>query len=439
LSGQPLHAVVDPGPSVPPHDLRAEEAVIGCALLTARVVPACRIEEALTPDRFYRDRHRLIWSAIVDIFDQGADPDVLSVCALLRDRGELDAAGGHAAIEALTGTPPSISGARRYARIVVDAWKWRTRLAAVFDAQAAVHGRDEESLQTALAAATGTAAHATADPRPAAVAARVARRLVDAREENKAASLPLPWPTLARRFRMRPGQTTVLASWTSFGKSWVALELAAHVGQKTSRGAAVIWTNEMSEDELVARQVQRATGVSAERVLDADAASDDRPEDVASALRQLPFGIAECFGWPADEIARHLRHLRPALAVIDHFHQLPGVADRQVADEAVRVLVDAARQTGTHLLLVSQLNHARDLRELKPAPARRDLRGTGNLQSLPNNIVFLHREQERDPETGQIFLTDRGTLHVDKQRGGRDHLYQDVFMLPSSMAVREGV
>jgi replicative DNA helicase len=417
-------------PLVAPHDLEAEAAVIGAALLSDRVVEPLRVEEGLTTERFYRDRHRLIWRAIETLHDRGDSIDVVTVTGVLRDHNALDRAGGPTAVDALTGAPPSISAARQYARIVVDTWRWRTRLTAHHQALAAVDQRDEAAHTAALTAASGVVAHPHTDPTPTAVGARFAAYLT----EPKLPPLPLPWPSLARRFRMRGGQTTVLASWTHWGKSWCALELAAHAGQHDR--TAVIWTNEMSEPEIVARQVQRATSIPSDDVLDAQAAGAD-PAQIAGAIKTLPFGVQECFGWPVDEVARHIRHVAPDLAVLDHFHQLPGISRHEIAEHAVQTLTSAAHQCGTHLVLVSQLNTARDLHAKRPQPTLRDLRSTGALQSLPNNVVFLQREQEKDPDGDETWLSDRGTLHVAKQRGGKSDIYQKVLLSPPRMRVVE--
>jgi replicative DNA helicase len=424
----PLHAE-NATSGAPPNDVDAEAAVIGAALITDRVVQPVRVDEGLSARQFYRDRHQLIWRAIEQLADRGDAIDTLTVAGYLADRGELDTVGGRAAIDALTTSPPSVSGARSYARRVVDAWRWRSRATAHYHALAAVNERDEDAHAAATARATDVVARAHIDPSPE--GAR--RRFAAAMNEPQLEPLPLPWPTLSRKFRMRPGQTTVLASWTSFGKSWLALELASHAGHHHT--GATVWTNEMSEQEVVARYVQRETGISSDDVLD----RQGDPADIAIAVKQLPFGVVECPGWPADEIARHIRHVAPGLAVVDHFHQLPGIGKHETAEHAVQVLTSAAAQAGTHLVIVSQLNHQRDKDAERPDPALRDLKSTGALQDLPNNVLLLRRNQESDKESGETWLSDDAVLHVAKQRGSKAPVYQRVFISPPRMRVVEAM
>lgn len=424
-----LHADHQAPLALPPTDVDAEAAVIGAALLSARVIEPVRVDEGLTADRFYRDRHRHIWAAIEHLADQGDTIDLLTVTGRLADQGKLDDVGGRRGLEALTAAPPSVSGARSYARRVVDAWRWRTRAGAHHRALAAIHDRDEDAHAVAAAQATDVVTRAQLDPTPA--GAR--QRFVAALNEPQRPPLPFPWPTLGRRFRMRPGASTVVASWTSWGKSWLALELASHIGAKDC--TATIWTNEMDEEELVARHVQRVTGISSDDVLD----RQGDPADIATAVKQLPFGIVPAPGWPADDIARHIRHVAPDLAVVDHFHQIPGISEHKVAEHAVQTLTNAARQVGTHLVIVSQLNHQRDRDDRRPDPAIRDLKSTAALQDLPNNVLLLRRKQESDRDSGETWLSDDAILHVAKQRGAPSPLYQPVFISPPRMRVVEAM
>lgn len=408
----------------PPHDLEAEAAVIGAALISHKIIEPVRVEEGLRADCFYREQHRIIWRTIEQLVDQEHGIDELTVAGALRDQGHHEEA---EKVDALQVAVPSVANARSYARRVIDTWRWRKRLTASFEQQVAIHDRNEDAYSTALTEASDVVVRAAVDPTPAGTRAR----FVASMTSPQLPPLPLPWPSLARKFRMRPGSTTVVASWTSWGKSWLAMELASHAGRHEHN--AVIWTNEMSEEEVVARHVQRETGISSDDVLDRVA----DPADVATAVKDLPFAALECPGWPADEIARHIRHVAPDIAILDHFHQLPGISKHEHAEAAVQTLTSAARQAGTHLVIVSQLNHQRDKESERPDPALRDLKSTGALQDLPNNVVLLRRKQESDKESGETWLSDEAMLHVAKQRGARAPLYQRIFIGPPRMRVVE--
>ncbi|HVE66972.1 MAG TPA: replicative DNA helicase [Solirubrobacteraceae bacterium] len=104
----------------PPHNLEAEESVIGAILLSDRALYGLVIEEGLRADDFYREQHRLVYQAILDLYDESRGVDTLTVAEHLRQHGTLEQAGGEAAIHALAGSVPAAGNARHYAKIVRD-------------------------------------------------------------------------------------------------------------------------------------------------------------------------------------------------------------------------------------------------------------------------------------------------------------------------------
>src|SRR5437764_7116330 len=107
-----------PGLTAPPHNLEAEMSVLGAILISDRTLYALVIEEGLKPEDFYRERHRLIYESMLELYRESEPVDVVTVTDHLRQRGRLDEAGGPSAVDALARAPPSVSAARRYAQIV---------------------------------------------------------------------------------------------------------------------------------------------------------------------------------------------------------------------------------------------------------------------------------------------------------------------------------
>src|ERR1700685_2102564 len=87
------------GAIAPPHNLDAEQSVLGAILLSDRSLYALVIEEGLRSEDFYRDRHGLIYEAMLALYNESEPVDVLTVSDRLRQSGKLDAAGGPAAVD----------------------------------------------------------------------------------------------------------------------------------------------------------------------------------------------------------------------------------------------------------------------------------------------------------------------------------------------------
>jgi replicative DNA helicase len=126
----------------PPHSLEAEQSVLGAMLLSDRTHYAFVIEQGLRAEDFYRERHRLVFASMLELFTTGEPIDVLTVTEHLRSRGRLEDAGGAAEIDAVTAAVPAVGNLRQYAQIVKDRALMRRVLAATYDIQALVHAPD---------------------------------------------------------------------------------------------------------------------------------------------------------------------------------------------------------------------------------------------------------------------------------------------------------
>src|ERR1700723_4278200 len=91
------------GAIAPPHNLEAEQSVVGAILLSARSLYALVIEEGLRPEDFYRQRYGLIYEAMLDLYEASEPVDVLTVTDRLRQSGRLEGIGGAAPVDGLTG------------------------------------------------------------------------------------------------------------------------------------------------------------------------------------------------------------------------------------------------------------------------------------------------------------------------------------------------
>src|SRR3954466_8838480 len=130
-----------PGLSAPPHNLEAERSVLGAILISDRTLYALVIEEGLKPEDFYRDRHKAIYQSMLDLYHENEPIDGATVSDHLKQKGLLDDIGGRSSIGALAGAPPSVSGARRYAKIVREHSLLRRLLTTTWRIQAEVGDR----------------------------------------------------------------------------------------------------------------------------------------------------------------------------------------------------------------------------------------------------------------------------------------------------------
>ncbi len=124
-----LHAVDGDGHggNPQPHNITAEQAVIGAAMLSPAALAEARA--VLDGSEFYRPAHQVIWQAITTLADRGDPHDPLSVGARLGPAG-LAKAGGAPYLHTLIAAVPSAASAAYYAHIVRDLAYARAVLAA---------------------------------------------------------------------------------------------------------------------------------------------------------------------------------------------------------------------------------------------------------------------------------------------------------------------
>ncbi|MGI8775079.1 MAG: replicative DNA helicase [Actinomycetota bacterium] len=103
---------------IPPHNLDAEQSVLGAMLESKDAV--ANVLEILQPDDFYKPSHGEIYEAILALYERGEAPDPLTLAEELNRRGILERIGGKPYIHGLIEAYPTASSAARYARIIEE-------------------------------------------------------------------------------------------------------------------------------------------------------------------------------------------------------------------------------------------------------------------------------------------------------------------------------
>ena len=120
------------GTRVPPHNLQAEESLLGAMLLSREAI-ASAIEGHLSSGDFYKPAHGHIYDAVVTLYTEGAPADPVTVSEALTRSGLLDAIGGPATLISLQAGTPAIGNAARYALIIHEHSLLRRLIAAAGD------------------------------------------------------------------------------------------------------------------------------------------------------------------------------------------------------------------------------------------------------------------------------------------------------------------
>ena len=101
---------------VPPHNLEAEQSVLGSMLINPNAIPV--VAELVVAEDFYRETHRLIFAAILSLYEKGEEVDVVTLSAELERQGVLERVGGRDFVHTLAEMVPAATNALQYAGIV---------------------------------------------------------------------------------------------------------------------------------------------------------------------------------------------------------------------------------------------------------------------------------------------------------------------------------
>lgn len=218
---------------VPPHNLEAEQAVIGAALVAADAAEV--LTSTLNPGDFYSPNHQHAAAAVAELV-AGAEPvDVVTVAEELRRAGVLELVGGVQYLLELQALTPSIGRAAAYARIVKDAAVLRRLISTAADIAELGYAAHDDPTTAVHRAGELLSRMGTAD------AARLSTLEIPDIAALLASDLTPEQPTLFARSDgaalFYGGKIHTLQAEPSSGKSWIALGIVAEV--LDAGGAAV--------------------------------------------------------------------------------------------------------------------------------------------------------------------------------------------------------
>lgn len=109
---------------IPPNDIEAEQAVIG-SMLTDKEAVSLAIEK-LKEDAFYREDNKLIYSAILNLYNRAEPIDIITLKSELQSMGVFEKVGGLEYIAKLPDKVPTTANVEKYIKIVEEKYVLRS-------------------------------------------------------------------------------------------------------------------------------------------------------------------------------------------------------------------------------------------------------------------------------------------------------------------------
>ncbi len=416
--------------NVPPQNLEAEASLLGAILIDSDSV--IKIADIISAADFYDPRHQKIYEAIDQLYNKQYAIDVLTITDQVKNNGNIDAVGGASYITELTNYVPTASHIEQYAEIVSQKALRRRLIKA--SQNIAQLGFDETKVLQSLIEEAETNIFNVSQQHIKqnvvsleTILAESFDRLDDLhKDKNKLRGIPTGFKDLDNILAgLQKSDLFILAARPSMGKTAFALSLAHNVAVQ-SQEAVLLFSLEMSKEQLVDRLLSTESGVDAWNLRTGNL-SDSDFEKIGRAmgtLSEAPIYIDDTPGITVSDLrtrARREAHLRPiGLIIVDYLQLMSGSRSFgdgnrvQEISEISRGLKGIARELNVPVIALSQLSRSVESRTPQ-IPQLADLRESGSIEQDADVVAFLYREDYYNPETERRSIID---IFIKKHRNG---------------------
>jgi len=409
------------GGRVPPHNLQAEESLLGAMLLSKDAIAAA--VEVCSHDDFYKPAHAHIFEAITSLYIQGEPVDPVTVADELRRAGLIEAIGGPATLISLQANTPATSNAGRYATIVEEHALLR-RLIGVAGEIAEmgydVPGDVADMVDRAEGLVFGVAQRRLTD-----TVKPIRELLSDSLDRLEAlygrgeaiTGVPTGFIDLDQQLAgLQPSNLVIVGARPAAGKTSVALGMAAHAAMH-GHTPVLIFSLEMSHLEITQRLLCAEARVDASRMRNGRLHESDWPKisHAIGRLGEAPIFIDDNPMVTVMDIRAKARRMKSregglGLIVIDYIQLMSGrgnAENRQVeVSEISRALKILARELEVPVVALSQLSRNLEMRADK-RPVLADLRESG---CVPASTRIMRADNGEEVTIGELVLSQEQPL-----------------------------
>ncbi|MDT8408773.1 MAG: replicative DNA helicase [Wenzhouxiangellaceae bacterium] len=444
----------------PPNSMEAEQSLLGALMLSEHAWD--KIADRISEGDFYRETHRLVFRAIVELQQQHQPTDAVTVADWFSSHNLLDRVEGGAYLTMLANDTPGTTNILGYAEIVREKSILRQLIEIGTDvSDSALNPSGATSKELLEAAEQKMYAIAEQGMRASAgyqhvrdVMSRALDRLNELQDNaGEITGVPSGFAELDKRTAgLQETDLIIVAGRPAMGKTSFAMNIAASAAIKAQVPVAV-FSMEMSDLQLVLRLFSSLSRINQNklrtgRLDDADFAS---LQSTMNVLKKADIFIDETPSLsPTDLRARARRMKREhniGLILVDYLQlmQVPGNKENRATQigEISRGLKALAKELKVPVIALSQLNRALEQRPNK-RPIMADLRESGSIEQDADMILFIYRDEVynddspdkgkaeiiiakyRNGETGEFMLHFEGEFlrfrdYVEDRYGIDDH------------------
>ena len=415
---------------LPPQNIEAEESILGGILIENEAIN--RVTEILDPDDFYRDAHRKIFNALINLSERDEPADLITLTNELRKIDQLDSIGGASYLTSLIDSVPTAANIEYYAKIVKEKAILRKLIQTsteIITQSYEDRGDVEVFLDEAERAIFEISEKRV---RPSFYSIReivkdsftTIERLF--KKKELVTGVPSGFKELDRMTAgFQPSDLIIIAGRPSMGKTAFCLNIAEYAAIENKIPVA-IFSLEMSKEQLVIRMLCSQAHVEGTRLRTGYLNESDWPKLTIAAgnLSEAPIYIDDTAALSALELRAKARRLKSehglGMLIVDYLQLMKGRARvenrQQEISEISRSLKALSKELSIPVIAVSQLSRKTEERTGN-RPQLSDLRESGAIEQDADLIIFIYRDEvynraEDNPNRGKAEVI------IGKQRNG---------------------
>ncbi|MGL4742210.1 MAG: replicative DNA helicase [Sarcina sp.] len=410
-----------------PQSIESEQAILGSMIIDKTAIAKCA--EALEPEDFYRDSHKVVFKAIREMFQKDEAVDELTLIEKLKASDSLEKAGGITYISEMAASILSTENVGDYINIVADKATLRRLIKASTDIIATCYNEQSDVSKVVDSAE---------------------KKIFDISETKNSNDFESISQVLERGFEeiqrlySNKGETTgvgsgfkdldektsgfqagdmvLIAARPSMGKTTFALNIAEHAALKEGK-SVVIFSLEMSKEQLAYKLLcsQASVDMLSLRTGQLDDKDWENIARAAGPLSSARIYIDDTAGVSIMEMRSKCRKIKAEhgidMILIDYLQLMSGSGEesrQQEVSEISRNIKAIAKEMKCPVIALSQLSRAPEQRA-DHRPMLSDLRESGSIEQDADLVMFLYRDEYYNKETDEKNI---GECIVAKQRNG---------------------
>ena len=414
---------------IPPQQIEAEQSLLGGIMVDSAGLPSAL--EVLKGDEFYKESHRIIFTAIQDLFERNEPVDILTVTNLLEERKLLESVGGASYIAALTDAMPTSSNVAAYAKIINEKAVMRRLIQSANEIISFAYGggkNSEEVLDSAEAAIFRIAERRIRTSYfPLKEVIKKNIETIERYQEYRetVTGVPSGYKELDRLTAgFQKSDLIIIAARPSMGKTALGLCVARNAA-KDSGVPVAFFSLEMSKEQLAMRLLCSEARVDSHKIRSGFLSRQECGKllQAAGLFMDVPIYIDDTPGISPLELRAKARRIMSdqglGLVIVDYLQLMRGreSAERreQEISEISRSLKGLAKELDIPVIAIAQLNRKVEERTDK-RPLLSDLRESGAIEQDADVIAFIYRDEIyakhgcKEPGVAEII--------IGKQRNG---------------------